>query len=90
MPQGSLQGASRWASRAWWKVQIEDLIDQVLGAWCLSQSVFFIGPCAKVVIFASLRAKRAIRVLRAVDAVALASGAFNDAKKRVAAHGSTA
>ena len=56
----------------------------------MSQSVFFIGPCAKVVIFASLRAKRAIRVLRAVDAVALASGAFNDAKKRVAAHGSTA
>jgi hypothetical protein len=42
------------------------------------------------VVFASLRAKGAIRVLRAVDAVALASGAFNDAKKRVAAHGSTA
>jgi hypothetical protein len=52
--------------------------------------VLFIGPSAKVVVLASLRAKGAIGILRAVDAVALASGAFNDAKKRVAAHGSTA
>jgi len=45
----------------------------------LGESMLLIGPSTQIVIFASLRAKGPVRVGHGVDAVASATGAFDDA-----------
>ena len=52
---------------------------RIIGRCFRGHAEFFAGPCAKVHLLAALAAKRPIRVLDAVDAVAAALGAGDKA-----------